>query len=157
MTRKVRTHIASDGTSDVRLAPRHLTKQEFGKRLYNLMIRKGWHQSELARQSGLPRDSISVYIRGKSLPTPTSLPALALALGISTEELLPNHIEGAIDEDHPSMEFKVSPNAPDKAWLRVNRLVTVRMALKIMDMLETDDAVDRSGGRKPTAVQPGQS
>ena len=156
MPRKVRTHITTDSPSDSRLAPRHLTKQEFGKRLYKLMLAKGWNQSELARQAGLPRDSVSVYIRGRSLPTPSSLQSLAAAFGLSTEELLPNHIESAIDEDTPSMEMKVSPNALDKAWLRVNRLVTVRAALKIMDILESDNAVDRSGGRGPAPVQPKQ-
>ncbi len=156
MANKTRTHLTGDSGPDIRLAPKHLTKQEFGKRLYNLMLRKGWHQSELARQSGLPRDSISVYIRGKSLPTPLSLKQLADALGVATEELLPNHAESAIDEDTPSIEFKVSPNMPDRAWLRVNRLVSVRAALKIMDVLENDNVADRSRGRGETAVQSGE-
>ena len=154
MARKTRIHLTPDSAPDVALAPKHLTKQEFGKRLYQLMIRKGWHQSELARQSGLPRDSISVYIRGRSLPTPASLKQLATALGVSGEELLPNHVESAIDEDHPSIEFKVSPNMPDKAWLRVNRLVSVRAALKIMDILENDNVADRGRSRSDAAVQP---
>lgn len=153
MPRKVRTHAPGDATPDVRLAPRHLTKQEFGKRLYNLMLRRGWHQSELARQSGLPRDSISVYVRGKSMPTPTSVQALARALDVAPEELLPNHIEGAIDEDTPAFEMKVSPNAPMVAWVRLNRLVSVRTALKIAELLEADDAVDRSRGGREAAVQ----
>jgi transcriptional regulator with XRE-family HTH domain len=147
MTNRVRTHISGDTPTETRLVPKHLTKQQFGKRLYNLMLGKGWTQSELARQSGLPRDSISVYVRGRSLPTPASLSALAAALGVTSDELLPNHIEGAIDEDMPAMELKVSPNAPNVAWLRVNRLVSTKTALTIMEMLETDNAVDgkRSG------------
>ena len=156
MARKTRVHLTADSASDVKLAPKHLTKQEFGKRLYNLMLRKGWHQSELSRQSGLPRDSISVYIRGKSLPTPLSLKQLADALGVTSEELLPNHAESAIDEDMPSIEFKVSPNMPDRAWLRVNRLVSVRAALKIMDVLENDNVADRGRGRSDVAVQSGE-
>jgi transcriptional regulator with XRE-family HTH domain len=124
------------------LAPSHLTKQEFGKRVYRLMIGKGWTQSELSRQSGLPRDSISVYVRGKSLPTPQSLESLAKALDTTPEELLPNHVESAIDEDHPSLEMKVSPNAPNVAWLRINRLVTVGAALKIMEILNDDQPVN---------------
>ena len=154
MARKIRTHIVADTQPDIRLAPRHMTKQEFGKRLYNLMLARGWHQSELSRRAGLPRDSISVYIRGKSLPTPTSLQALAEALSVKAEELLPNHIESAIDEDTPSMEVKVSPNAPDKAWLRVNRIVSVHTALKVMEMLESDDVVDRGRSSPAAAVQP---
>ncbi|CDZ55033.1 helix-turn-helix domain-containing protein [Neorhizobium galegae] len=141
MTNRVRSHIASD-TPTLNMAPSHLTKQEFGKRVYRLMIGKGWTQSELARQSGLPRDSISVYVRGKSLPTPQSLETLAKALDTTPEELLPNHVESAIDEDHPSLEMKVSPNAPNVAWLRINRLVTVGAALKIMEILNDDQPVN---------------
>lgn len=142
MPSKVRTHITGDTLPDHVLAPTHLTKQQFGKRLYKLMLGKGWHQSELHRQSGLPRDSISTYIRGKSLPTPQSLQKLAEALGVKPEELLPNHTESAIDEDTPSFEMKVSPNAPNTAWLRVNRLVSMPSALKIADILAHDDAIN---------------
>lgn len=157
MARKTRVHLPADSASDIRLAPKHLTKQEFGKRLYNLMLRKGWHQSELARQADLPRDSISVYIRGRSLPTPLNLRQLAAALDVTPEELLPNYVESAIDDDQPSLELKVSPNMPDQAWLRINRLVSVRAALKIMDVLENDNVADRGGGRGKAAVQPVES
>lgn len=153
MPRKVRTHIATDAPTDMPLAPKHLTKQEFGKRLYNLMLRKGWHQSELARRANLPRDSISVYVRGRSLPTPTNLAILADTLGVRPEELLPNHVESAIDADNPAIEFRVSPNAPSVAWLRINRLVSVRTALQIMELVENDDAVDRTRGRGTASVQ----
>jgi transcriptional regulator with XRE-family HTH domain len=130
------------------LAPKSLTKQEFGKRLYRLMMAKGWRQSELARQADLPRDSVSTYIRGKTLPTPLSLQKLADALGVASEELLPNVVEGAIDEDIPSLEMKVSPNAPETAWLRVNRAVSLKTALEIMRLLEEDHVFDgtRNGG-----------
>lgn len=145
MVRKARTHITNDTPTESALVPKHLAKQQFGKRLYKLMIAKGWHQSELARQSDLPRDSVSVYVRGKSLPTPQSLQKLAEALGVSAEELLPNQIEGAIDEDAPAFELRASPNRPAVAWLRVNRLVSMTTALKIGEILKDDDATDRSG------------
>lgn len=152
MARKIRPHIVTDSASDPVLAPKHLTKQEFAKRLYTLMIRKGWHQSELARQSGLPRDSISVYMRGKSLPEAANTQALANALGVSVEQLMPNHVESAIDEDSPALEMKVSPNAPNAAWIRVNRLVSLRTALSVMDLLEKDDVALGGGSRKAASV-----
>lgn len=157
MPRKVRTHITDEttevpATSERPLAPKHLTKLEFGRRLYKLMLDRGWHQSELSRQSGLPRDSISVYVRGKSFPTPTSLQALARAFGVAPHELLPNHVESAIDEDHPAFEMKISPNAPNVAWLRLNRLVSVKTAVKIAEMLEAEDASDRSGSGAAAAM-----
>lgn len=145
MPRKVRTHITEDPQPTPQFAPKHLTKQEFGRRLYSMMITRGWHQSELARHAGLPRDSISVYVRGKSLPTPASLAALARALEVKPQDLLPNHIESAIDEDMPALEMKVSPNMPNSAWLRVNQLVSIKTAVAVIELLERDHAVDRSG------------
>lgn len=145
MPRKTRTYLPADAPNPDVLVPKHLTKQEFGKRLYRLMLGKGWHQSELARQSGLPRDSISTYVRGRSLPTPQNLAVLAECLGVAPEELLPNHAESAIDEENPAFEMKVSTSAPGTAWVRVNRLVTMATAVKIADLLEHDRVFDRSG------------
>ena len=136
MTRSTRFHV--DELPDGHLMPKHLTKQQFGRRLYQLMLARGWNQSELARQAGLPRDSISTYVRGVALPTPKSLQALSKALDMLPAEVLPNAIEAAVDEDHPSFEMKVSPSAPSTAWLRVNRLVSLSTATKIAELIESD-------------------
>lgn len=152
MVRRSRTHLTGDEHLPQQLVPKHLTKQEFGKRLYRLMLGKGWNQSELGRQSGLPRDSISTYVRGQSLPTPQNLKALSEALGVAQEELLPNHVESAIDEDNPSFEMKTSTSAPNMAWVRVNRLVTMQTAIRIADLLENDRVLDRSGSGSSSEV-----
>jgi transcriptional regulator with XRE-family HTH domain len=143
MARNNRTHYADSSNRQTHdLAPRHLTKQEFAKRLYRLMLKRGWNQSELARQADLPRDSVSTYIRAKVMPTPQSAQRLAVALGVVPEELMPNHVESAIDEDSPSLEMKVSVNAPSKAWLRVNRLVSLSTAARVIDLIEAENAAD---------------
>lgn len=141
MAVKQRTHIPDNSSVDP-LAPKHLTKQDFAKRLYRLMLKRGWNQSELARRADLPRDSVSTYIRAKVMPTPQSAERLARALGVTPEELLPNHVESAIEEDTPSLEMKVSVNAPHKAWLRVNRLVSLSTAAKVIALIEAEDAPD---------------
>lgn len=143
MPRDVRTHLPSDAATPSRLTPKHLTKEQFGRRLQALMLDRGWNQSELGRRAGLPRDSISVYVRGQSLPTPKSLKALSDALSVSPEELLPNHTESAIDADHPALDIRVSPGSPDTAWLRVNRLVTLRTALEVAKLLEADQPLKK--------------
>lgn len=140
MTRNVRTHVG-EIPENPDYVPKHLTKQEFGRRLYREIIARGWNQSEMARQAGLPRDSISTYVRGRAFPTPKSLQKLADALGLSPIDLLPNSTESAIDEDIPALEIKVSPAAPTKAWLRVNQLVDFATATRIAEIL--------SGDRKP--------
>ena len=136
MPRATRFHI--DNLPETSLAPKHLTKQEFGRRLYQLMIARGWNQSELARQANLPRDSVSTYIRGRTIPTPKSLQLLADALGVTPADILPNAIEAAVDEDTPSIEMRVSTSAPSMAWLRVNRLVSLSTAAKVIEMLEAE-------------------
>jgi len=143
MPRATRYHI--DSMPETSLAPKHLTKQEFGRRLYQLMIARGWNQSELARKADLPRDSISTYIRGRTLPTPKSLQQMADALGVAPADILPNAIESAVDEDIPSIEMRVSTSAPSKAWLRINRLVSLTTAAKVIEMIEAErEAPDAS-------------
>lgn len=143
MARKVRTWIDGDTPTDEGLRPKHLTKQEFGRRLYKLMIRKGWTQSELARQAGIARDSVSTYVRGVSLPEPLNLERLAKALDVSAVELLPNHTEAAMDDETPSLELKISTANSLVSWLRVNRLVSTDTAMKVVQLLNADKLPDR--------------
>jgi transcriptional regulator with XRE-family HTH domain len=145
VARKYRTHVSDDkaaaeASASVAFAPKHITKQDFAKRLYQLMVGKGWHQSELARQSGLARDNVSRYTTGKSMPSPLALRALARALDVKPEDIMPNYIESAIDEDAPALDIKVSTNSPTKAWLRVNQLVSTDTAVKVAQILQADAA-----------------
>ena len=125
--------------SPTRLVPKHLAKDEFARRLYKLMLEKGWRQSDLARAADLPRNAISVYMRGASLPNDESLRALAKALEVDPDKLLPNRVESSIDRAHPELEFRVSPADPKTAWIRINRSVSTALAIKIMALLEAED------------------
>jgi transcriptional regulator with XRE-family HTH domain len=142
MAKRVQTYLA-DSQTDPGMKPKHLTKQEFGKRLYHLMIERGWHQSELARQSGIARDSVSTYIRGVSLPEPGNLVRLAKAFGMEPGDLLPNSVEASIHNDVPSLNVNVSSSDPRLAWLQVNRLVSMTTCLKVVDLLGNDVLPDR--------------
>ncbi|SEP26831.1 Helix-turn-helix [Rhodopseudomonas pseudopalustris] len=122
-----------------KLIPKHLAKDEFARRLLTLMRRKGWRQAEFARQAGLARNAISVYLRGSSLPNPESLQKLAKALGVKPEELLPNYQEAAIERDHPELELRVSPGDSKTAWIRINRAMPTTLAIKIMGLIEAHD------------------
>lgn len=122
--------------------PKSLTKQEFGRRLQGLLMERGLNQSELARRAGIGRDSVSTYVRGRSFPEPKALALMAKALGVSPQELLPNTVAAAIDNDTPSLELKESTGHPGKMWMRLNRLVTTKQALKIMAILQEQDGED---------------
>ena len=139
-------------------APKQLSKQEFGRRVYQLMIAKGWRQSDLARQSGIPKDSISTYIRGKVLPTPVSVSKLAEALGVSPEKLMPDHIESPANVENPELEIRANPGMNGTAWLRVNMLVSMKTAAQIMDLLENENVAHagRSGAAAPMLADDGK-
>jgi transcriptional regulator with XRE-family HTH domain len=128
-------------TPTVDTTPKFITKAEFGRRVHQYILKKGWTQSELARRSGLPRDSISTYVRGAVFPSELSLDKLAKALGVKAEELLPNKLENTISRSqHPSFEMKASETEPGLVWLRVDRLVKFASAVQIANILDNDDA-----------------
>lgn len=145
MARSPRTHLPPNHTMKKSpLIPKHLAKDEFARRLYQLMLGKGWRQADLARQAGLPRNAISVYLRGASLPSPDSLKALAKAFDMEPSVLLPNYTESAIERDNPEIDFRVSPADPKKAWLRINRLMATSLAIKILALIEAEDEATNS-------------
>ncbi|WP_316397298.1 helix-turn-helix transcriptional regulator [Bradyrhizobium sp. 33ap4] len=146
MARANRPHLPpSNKPPKSTLIPKQLTKDEFARRLYKLMMEKGWRQAEFARRAGLPRNAISVYLRAASLPSPENLKKIADALKIDPEVLLPNYAQSAIEQDNPELEMRVSPANPQKAWLRINRLVSTSIAVQILELLQKDDAgSDRS-------------
>ena len=133
-------YMGGDSTGGGDRRPKHLTKQEFARRLKALLIHKEWSQSDLARRAGLTRDAVSTYCRGASFPTEKNLEKLSKALDVPSEQLLPNKVEMSIDYDTPSMSMKESASYPGKTWLQINRLVRTKTALKVMMLMDEDDA-----------------
>lgn len=119
-----------------------VSKEEFGRRVYRAMVAKGMSQSDLHRSTGLTRDSISGYVRGRSFPGPINLHKLADALGVEANSLLPNPEHQAIREDTPSFEMRISNADPNKALLRVNRIVKPETAAKVVAILNEDRQSD---------------
>ena len=128
------------------LTPRALSKQEFGRRLHDLMLGKGWNQSDLARAAQVGRDSVSKYIRGNSLPNPTALRKLSKALGVADAELLPNSLMQALQGEHPAIELRAAAGHPDQAWLRINRMVPFEVATRILALINEADQREAAQG-----------
>lgn len=124
--------------SDDALSPREIKRQEFGRRLAALLTERGWNQSELARRSEIGRDAVSTYIRGRVFPENKSLAAMAKALSVEPEQLLPNATMQAMDYETPALEIREASGHPGMCWLRVSRKVTSAQALKIMQILNED-------------------
>lgn len=140
MVRKSRTAMQPAEDLTTQLTPRALTRQEFGRRLSALMLERSWNQSELARAADLGRDSISTYVNGKTFPTPRALKQLADALGVKREDLLPNQMMAAMDDEFPAVELKQATGHPNKAWLRINRAMSFATAARIIELINKEDA-----------------
>jgi transcriptional regulator with XRE-family HTH domain len=128
----------------VRGAPPVAIRMDFAKRLQDALNDKGWTQSELARrmapllkESRIGRDNISKYVRGKVLPLPAALEAMAKVLGVESKDLLPMRAtQGAADELSP---LDVRDIGAGRVWLQVNQAVDWPVALKIMTLLRGGD------------------
>lgn len=133
----------SESYDAARLTPRAMTRQEFGRRLNALMLDRDWNQSDLARAAHVGRDSVSKYVNGLAFPTPLAVKKLAAALGVTREELLPNTLMKALDDEHPAVELRQAAGHPDKAWLRVNRAVPFDIAAKIVALINDADRAEK--------------
>jgi transcriptional regulator with XRE-family HTH domain len=128
--------VVEDDVSD---SPQAIHRQEFGRRLQQKILSKGWRQSDLARATDIGKDSISHYVRGRSLPGPKALNTMAKALGVSVADLLPNAPAAAMDEELPALELRQAAGHPGMVWLRVNRALSFAVAAKIIDLIQADD------------------
>lgn len=139
MARKSRFSVSPSDERMDQLTPNELTRQEFGRRLYSLIINKKLNQSQLAQMAGIGRDSISRYIAGKTFPTPLLLAKLADALEVEETELLPNSLKYAMDEEQPAIDLRQAAGHPGMAWLRINRAMTFGTASKIIALIDEED------------------
>lgn len=112
----------------------------FARRLWRLMVGQGWNQSELARRSGVGRDMISGYVRGKHLPDPPHAKKLADALGVEIEDLFPVSSGGAdmpavvAQRELPPVEMRATSDG--KVMLHVNLELPMETALQVLSLIQ---------------------
>lgn len=124
-----------------------IESERFARRLHQLMLEKGMSQSDLAREIwgtttnaqgrnvARNRDRISVYLKGDTIPETKNLGLLAKALGVEPHELAPDIMASAVDRENPEIAMTAIAGHADKVHLRVNKLVPLPIAAKIIDML----------------------
>jgi hypothetical protein len=84
------------------------------------------------------RDRISSYIRGKYLPRPEALEAIAKALLCTPADLLhPGGVPSVVEEG-PLMEIKSLDG--QRVHIRLNRVVSATTAANIMQLLNQEDS-----------------
>jgi transcriptional regulator with XRE-family HTH domain len=130
-------------------APPEAIRMEFARRLQAALNERGWTQSELARRmvpllkhSRLGRDNISKYVRGKVLPLPPALEAMAKVLEMKTSELLPARATPPAGAEYAPMSVKDIGDG--RVWLQINRSVTWRKGLEILRILQEEDKTEGS-------------
>jgi transcriptional regulator with XRE-family HTH domain len=119
-------------------APPDAIRMDFARRLQSALVQKGWTQSELARRvapllknSRLGRDNISKYVRGKVLPLPPALNAIARVLEVDVTELLPQgRAPSAVESEHPPFEMRTLEEG-EMAWIHLSMALPFNTCLEI--------------------------
>lgn len=154
MARRSHHAFAPAAEAPEELTPRALTKQEFGRRLQMFLDERGWSQSDLHRETkevdpedkGVGRDAVSTYINGRSFPTPKSLNFVCKALGVKREELLPNALLQAVNDEQLAFEMRAAAGHPGKAWVKLNRMLSFDCAARIAQLINEEDKRDFGEG-----------
>jgi transcriptional regulator with XRE-family HTH domain len=118
-------------------------KRVFAQRLTANRMRKGWNQSELARQAAVHTEDknfgralISMYERARMFPNPFHLIALAKALGVQPDDLAPSAMPKLED---PAPQLETRDLGDGKCLLRINQPTEWRKAMRILEILRGED------------------
>jgi hypothetical protein len=137
--------------------PKDVVKREFARRLQAGFVDMGLNASEFARrveaevkktdpEGRFGRDLVSNYIRGRSLPGPVYLQAMAKTLRMEPNDLLPARGVGAAAAVAiPPMEMRELDDG--NVFLRVNQVTDYMTAMRIMQLLKgVKDTNNHAGG-----------
>ena len=121
-------------------APAGQIKQDFADRLEVEMLRKGWNQSETARQAALHmksgqfnRDNISNYAKGRHFPGPVHMRALCSALGVEPRDLAPSGRAHSAEEAAPRMIMKDLGDGT--IFVQINKQLPAEKAFRILGIM----------------------
>ena len=110
-------------------------KAAFGRNLKAALDAKSWNQSDLAKATGLGRDSISTYIRGLTMPDPKNIKKLAEALGVA-----PQYLASGTSPERVLQALEITQSTAGKVLIRINQAVTFEQASRIMAILQEGGA-----------------
>jgi transcriptional regulator with XRE-family HTH domain len=120
----------SERTPSITVLPKTARNQEFGKRLRDLMQKKGVQQYEVADALNIGRDSMSGYARGRIMPLKDRLEDIAKFLQVDPTELVPHFgMDVSNNEIAPHFDLKIGEDGT--AWLAINQRLPADLALEI--------------------------
>jgi transcriptional regulator with XRE-family HTH domain len=124
-----------------------LELERFARKLHEAIVSRNMSPSDLAAEVwgrttdsrgysvAKGRDRISVYLQGKSVPDPKNLAKIAEVLGMKVEELAPDITASTVEKENPEIAMTAIAGHADKVFLRVNKLVSLELAARIISML----------------------
>jgi transcriptional regulator with XRE-family HTH domain len=122
--------------------PKAAMREDFARRLTAARMRKGWNQSELARNAAKHVDDgvfgralVSSYERARMFPNPFHLKALSAALGVQPDDLAPSAMPKV---EEPASEIEVRDLGNGRVLLRVNQQTEWKIALKVLELLRSN-------------------
>jgi len=123
-----------------------ITRKEFARRLDSRLKAKGWSQSELSRRSGVQRDSVSAYCRGRSFPLPDKIVMIARALECEPADLIPEESRSVV-ERQPRFQIEALPDDRSHKLLTVHKMrIPNDVAAKIFQyLIDADTAMSANG------------
>lgn len=121
--------------------PKYAIKRAFAKNLQTFMDKKGWTQSELARQltqrmpEGLEvkRFTVNTWMKWRSLPVPLHLRVLCETLGVEPDDLIPKHGQPITMAETTTLDIKGLQDGT--AWIRINQRLPMKKVLEIQRIL----------------------
>lgn len=119
----------------------------FGRRLRELLDKKGWIQRDLATQATLfldkesgieqiTEDNVSRYVNGRSIPRGDRMAAIVKALGTTAEELFAPEPMADMPEESPTGLYDLGSG---RVWLRINQECDWTTGLRILAILKGEE------------------
>ena len=84
----------------------------------------------LLKESRIGRDNISKYVRGRVLPLPAALAAMAKVLECEPNDLLPSRATSAVSDEQVARSFRSIGG--NRFWVQINMALDEDVTLEIM-------------------------
>jgi transcriptional regulator with XRE-family HTH domain len=121
---------------------------EFSRKLRRLMAKKGFSQSDLAREcwgeeetrdgymAARGRDKINKYCAGKTIPDADTLKLLARALEVPESELAPVVVGTAAERENPEVRMTVIAGHRELVHMSWNTVMPLHVALQMLALYQ---------------------
>jgi transcriptional regulator with XRE-family HTH domain len=123
-------------------SPAEVIRHKFAQRLRHEIAIRNWNQSNLAREASkflkdgeIARDNVSNYMRGRALPGPAFLLAIAKALNTTEDDLLPERGQPPARDGGMLPATDVRDAGEGFAFIRINRRVPWTVAVKLLEIM----------------------